>query len=107
MSKDNVEDLKKKNNVHFIFPMKRNDKRIKDLNLISYQGTFLDGDDIIEYSKNQNNEIYYYCFKNSTDAANERKGYLLSLQKTEIMEKEKSIIKMRNLELYVLNQIKI
>lgn len=89
LSKDNVEDLKKKSNVHFIFPMKRNDKRIKDLNLISYQGTFLDGDDIIEYSKIQNNEIYYYCFKNSTDAANERKGYLLSLQKNGNYEKGK------------------
>ncbi len=89
LSKDNVESLKKKNGVRFIFPMKRNDKRINELNLLSYQGTFLDGDDIIEFSKVQNNEIYYYCFKNSTDASNERKGYLLNLQKNGNYSKEK------------------
>ncbi len=89
LSKDNVESLKKKNGVRFIFPMKINDKRINELNLLSYQGTFLDGDDIIEFSKVQNNEIYYYCFKNNTDASNERKGYLLNLQKNGNYSKEK------------------
>ena len=81
LSNDNINDLKKNNSVHFLLPLKRSDKKIDNLNLLNFQGTFLDEDDVIEYSKTKKDDLFYYCFRNSTDASNERKGYLLKVQK--------------------------
>lgn len=88
LSKENIAELKKKKGIHFILPMKRNDKRIGDLDLLSFQGTFLDEDDVVEYSKSRDGDTFYYCFRNSTDASNERKGYLFRAQKKESYSKE-------------------
>lgn len=89
LSKENIADLKRKRQVHFLLPLKRSDKRIDDLKLLCFQGVFIDEDDVIEYSKIEEDKMFYYCFKNSTDAASERKGYLLKTQKEENYKKEK------------------
>lgn len=81
LNESNVSDLKNKKSVHFLLPLKRSDKRIKDYDLLCFKGTFLDGDDVVEFSKIKKDENFFYCFRNSADAANERKGYLLNAQK--------------------------
>lgn len=82
LSKENVIELKSKNNLNFILPLKRSDARIDKFNLLSFQGTFLDEDDVIEYSKTKGNDgNYYYCFRSNFDSNNERKGYLINVEK--------------------------
>ncbi len=73
-SKENIAESKKKKDIHFILPMKRSDKRIAEFGLLSFQGTFLDENDVIEYSKNRKDDMFYYSFRDSMDASNERKG---------------------------------
>lgn len=89
LSKENIAELKEKKSVHFLLPLKRSDSRIGKMGLLSFQGTFMDGDDVIEFSKNTVEGVFYYCFRNSTDASNERNGYLFNTQRKGDYSKEK------------------
>lgn len=89
ISRENIEGMGKKENVHFLLPLKRSDSRIGALNLLSFQGTFLDGDDVIEYSKTEKEGMFYYCYRNSADVSAERKGYLSKMQTESKYDKEK------------------
>lgn len=68
--------LKERNNLSYLFPLKRNDNRIKSNNLYSYESTFTHDNDTVLYKKTEIEGMYYYSFKNASDEARERKGYL-------------------------------
>lgn len=87
VSKETLNNLSSKK-IDYLFPIKRNDKRIGALNLYDYQGTFNDDDDIIEYCKNftkgidDNDEtLYFYSYKSMLDETNEKSGYLKNADK--------------------------
>lgn len=87
VSKETLNNLSSKK-IDYLFPIKRNDKRIGALNLYDYQGTFNDDDDIIEYCKNftkgiddNDKTLYFYSYKSMLDETNEKSGYLKNADK--------------------------
>ena len=81
--------LKEKNNLSYLFPLKRNDNRIKLYDLYSYESTFTHDNDTVLYKKKEIDGMYFYSFKNATDEARERKGYLTHQNNKETFDIEK------------------
>lgn len=81
--------LKEKNNLSYLFPLKRNDNRIQLHDLYLYESTFTHDNDTILYKKKEIEGMYFYSFKNATDEARERKGYLTNQNNKETFDIEK------------------
>ncbi|MBY7705280.1 hypothetical protein JIY74_34675, partial [Vibrio harveyi] len=78
LSKESLDKLNtEKKNVKNLFPIKRNDKRIKALELSKYEMTFNSDEDIILCKKAKLNQTeFLYSFKSTNDYNQERRAYL-------------------------------
>ncbi|MBY7705892.1 hypothetical protein JIY74_38360, partial [Vibrio harveyi] len=78
LSKESLDKLNtEKKNVKNLFPIKRNDKRIKALELSKYEMTFYSDEDIILCKKAKLNQTeFLYSFKSTNDYNQERRAYL-------------------------------
>nr|WP_050517209.1 transposase [Mycoplasma sp. HU2014] len=78
LSKESLDKLNtEKKNVKNLFPIKRNDKRIKALELSKYEMTFNSDEDIILCKKSKLNQTeFLYSFKSTNDYNQERRAYL-------------------------------
>lgn len=97
LSKESLDKLNtEKKNVKNLFPIKRNDKRIKALELSKYEMTFNSDEDIILCKKAKLNQTeFLYSFKSTNDYNQERRTYLDKVNREQnfnnelLQEKEK------------------
>ncbi|UWD34892.1 transposase [Mycoplasma cottewii] len=94
VSQEGLNKLKKSNNnLKNLFPIERNDKRIKSLNLSEYDTKFNSNHDLVLSKRNKiSDNEYLYSFKSMSDYNQERKIYLNNTDKNnnseELKEKE-------------------
>ena len=90
-------ELDERPELHFLTPIKRNDIRIADNNMLSYEGVLTGIDAHVVYKKKQiKGGRYLYAFKDAKKAAAEETSYLANAQKKgtfspESYEKKKSL----------------
>ena len=84
LTNENYELLCASNNLKFLFPIKRNLKEIKNLNLLDYEGILDFKEEKVLYKKTKiNNNLIYYAFKNTKLEQEEKEKYLALKQKND------------------------
>lgn len=70
-------ELEERPNLHFLTPLKRTDKRIKDNDMLKFEGVLSGIDKKVLYSKKKiKGGHYLYCFKDIKKASEEENGYI-------------------------------
>ena len=94
LTNENYELLCKQNNLKFLFPIKRNLKEIKDLDLLNYEGILDFKEEKVLYKKTKiNDNLIYYAYKNTKLEQEEKENYLALRQKNEDFSNEEIKIK--------------
>lgn len=85
-----AEELGQRPELHFLTPLKRNDKRIANNNLLQFQGLLQGIGEPVLYSKCAINggKRFLYAFKNASKAHGEGRGYLLKQQEAKQYDNE-------------------
>lgn len=84
------EELRERPDLHFLTPIKRNDSRIADNSMLSFEGVLTGIDAHVVYKKKQiKGGRYLYAFKNAKKASNEEASYLANAQKKNTFSPEK------------------
>lgn len=79
------DELKERPELHFLTPIKRNDARIADNNMLSFEGLLKNRADHVLYKKQQiKGGRFLYAFKNMRLAAAEDRTYLESARKESV-----------------------
>ncbi len=81
--------LKNNPDLHYMFPIKSNDKRINKYNMTSFDGIIKGIKDIVYYKKVKCDNIYLYSFRNQSDANEQANVYGNKKKKDEIFDAEK------------------
>ena len=81
--------MKNNHDLHYMFPIKINDKRINKYNMTSFDGIIKGIKDIVYYKKVKCDNIYLYSFKNQSDANEQANAYRNKKKKDEIFDAEK------------------
>ena len=81
--------LKNNPDLHYMFPIKGNDKRINKYNMTSFDGIIKGIKDIVYYKKVKCDNIYLYSFRNQSDANEQANAYGNKNKKDEIFDAEK------------------
>jgi len=77
------EELQKRPNLHFLTPIKRNDVRINNNDMLTYDGVLEGVGEHVLYKKcSIKGGRFLYAFKNSKQAAAEEAGYLAKAEKS-------------------------
>lgn len=79
----------KNKDLHWLNPIKRNDKRIDANDMYSYTGCLKDKDLDVSYKKEKDGDIYLYSFYNRSLAAKEEYDYYKRHKQDEVYDKEK------------------
>lgn len=75
-------ELSERPDLHFLTPIKRNDVRIKDNNMLSFEGVLTGVEGHVVYKKKQiKGGRYLYAFKDAKKAAAEEASYLAGVEK--------------------------
>ena len=89
LTNENYELLCQNSNLKFLFPIKRNLKEIKILDLLNYEGILDFKEEKVLYKKTKINEnLYYYAFKNTILEQEEKENYLAQKQKKDEFSNE-------------------
>lgn len=76
------DELKDRPELHFLTPLKRTDKRIKDNDMLNFEGILEGIDKKVLYSKKKiKGGHFLYCFKDIKKASEEESGYLAKAKK--------------------------
>ena len=67
--------LKNHPDLHYMFPIKNNDKRIKKYNMTCFDGIIKGIRDIVYYKKVKDDNLYLYSFRNQSDANDQANAY--------------------------------
>ena len=91
MSKNSIKaELSERPDLHFLTPIKRNDVRITDNQMLSFEGVLEGVDGNILYKKNQIKVgRFLYAFKDAGKAAKEEHAYLANAEKKGTFSPEK------------------
>ena len=81
--------LKNNPDLHYMLPIKSNDKRINKYNMTSFDGIIKGIKDIVYYKKVKCDNIYLYSFRNQSDANEQANAYGNKKKKDEIFDAEK------------------
>lgn len=79
----------KNKDLHWLNPLKRNDKRIDANDMYSYTGCLKDKDLDVSYRKEKDGRIYLYSFYNRSLASKEEYDYYRRHKQDEVYDKEK------------------
>lgn len=91
------EELKERPDLHFLTPIRRNDVRIEDNNMLSFEGVLEGIDAHVVYKKKQiKGGRFLYSYKDTKKASDEEASYLAKAEKDKDFSKEKYAAK-RNL----------
>ena len=83
-------ELQERPDLHFLTPIKRNDKRISDNDMLSFEGVLTGIDAHVVYKKKQiKGGRYLYSFKDARKASAEENSYLANAQKKHTFSPEK------------------
>lgn len=73
-----LDELKERKQLHFLTPLKRNDKCIVDSNALEFDGVLKGTKDPVRYAKRRlDNGHFLYAFKDTCQGRNEEKTYLI------------------------------
>ena len=87
-------ELSERPDLHFLTPIKRNDVRISDNDMLSYDGVLEGIDAHVVYKKKQiKGGCYLYAFKDARKAAKEEASYLANAERKKTFSPEKYAIK--------------
>jgi len=83
------DELKDRPELHFLTPIKRNDVRIRDNNMLDFEGILTGIEGHVVYKKEQiKGGRYLYAFKDAKKAATEEASYLANAEKNGTFSKE-------------------
>ncbi len=85
-----AEELKNRPNLHFLTPIKRNDSRIANNNMLEFEGVLQGIEDHVLYKKVQlSNGRFLYSFQSAKKEAGEKRNYLAKIKKNNNFSQEK------------------
>ena len=88
------EELSERPDLHFLTPIKRNDKRISDNDMLSFEGVLEGIDAQVVYCKKQiKGGRFLYSFKDARKASNEEASYLANAKRKNTFSPEKYAVK--------------
>jgi len=83
-------ELEANKDLHYLAPVKRNDRRIAERNLLDFDGVFNAGDRTIQYRKEKiSDQMYLYAFRDPIRASLEEGSYLENAGRKNIYDQEK------------------
>lgn len=101
------DELKERPDLHFLTPIKRNDIRISDNDMLSFEGVLEGVDGHILYKKKQiKGGRFLYAYKDTKQAAKEEASYLANAEKKGTFSPEKYAIKKERFGVIVLESDK-
>lgn len=101
------DELKERPDLHFLTPIKRNDLRISDNDMLAFEGVLEGVDGHIVYKKKQiKGGRFLYAYKDARKAANEEVSYLSNAEKKGTFSPEKYAAKKERFGVIVLESDK-